>query len=228
MANLPGLGRRLNRIYYVWIKDNGQFPKYHQCKIPGVRFWRLLVGVPDFTLGGGRYAQVLKSARRNSRASRKIPATLDMLSEVALHRNPETIQGVGIACDAVVGFFILLRVGELESLRRMDASLSIDDEGDSCLMLSLPLSKTDQNNEGHIKVLKATNRPLCPVRHMDLWMGMRPDAKLGDESLAFNRNVRGSLSHALKLAAVAVGADRERVSNRSLRSGGIANVCRMV
>ena len=58
---------------------------------------------------------------------------------------------------------------------------------------------------------------------------MRPEEKLNDESLAFGRNVRASLAHALKLAAVAVGSDRTRVSNRSLRSwGGIAHVCRMV
>lgn len=135
-----------NFIYYIMFgaKILGNSPNTISAKISGVRFWRLLVGVPDFTLGGGRYTQVLKSVRRNSRAGRKIPATLDMLSEVALHRNPEDIRGVGIASGAVVGFFFRLRLGELGSLRWMAASLSVDNEGDACLRLTLPRSKTDQ------------------------------------------------------------------------------------
>ena len=34
-------------------------------KISGIRFWHLLIGFPDFTVGGGRCLKVLKSARRS-------------------------------------------------------------------------------------------------------------------------------------------------------------------
>ena len=198
----------------------GNSPNAISAKISGVRFWHLLVGMPDFTLRGGRYTPVLKSVRRNSRVSRKIPVTLGMLYAIALRRNPDYPQGVGIACAAVVGFFFRFRGGEQESLRWMDASLSIDDEGGACLRLNIPRSQTDKYNECHIKVLNGTNRPLRSVRHMALWMGMRPETNLGDDKPVFNQNVRRSMSNALKLEAVAVGADRKRVSNHSLRSGG--------
>ena len=35
-------------------------PNIISGEISGIRFWRLLVGIPDFTSGGGRYTQVLK------------------------------------------------------------------------------------------------------------------------------------------------------------------------
>ena len=60
----------------------------------------------------------------------------------------------------------------------MDVSLSIDSDGDACLRLELPRSKNDQYNEGHVKRLKGTNRPLCPVRSLGRWVGIQPETIL--------------------------------------------------
>ena len=120
-----------NSIDYIIFESEilGNSPNTISGEISGVRLWHFLAGMPDFTLGDGRYTQVLESVRRNSRVSRKIPSKLEMLSDIAAHRNPDNPQGVGIACAEVVGFFFLLRVGELGGLRRADASLFIDDDG---------------------------------------------------------------------------------------------------
>ena len=189
-------------------------------KISGVRFWHFLVGMPDFTLGGGRYTQVLKCMRRNSRVQRKKPVTLEMLTYVDSLRQPEDHQSIGISCAATVGFFFLLRVSELEKLRWIDVSLFIDQDGDACLRLTLPQSKTDQYNEGHVKVLKGTSHPLCPVRAMAQWAGIQCEGKTEGEQLVFPQNIRKALAYTLKLSAVFVGDDHHRISNHSLRSGG--------
>ena len=99
-------------------------------KISGIRFLHFLVAMPDFTLGGGRYTQVLKILRRGSKVNRKAPFTLEMLTSIAALQQLDDPKSVGIASAALVGFFFLLRVGKLESLRRMDASLSTDSDGD--------------------------------------------------------------------------------------------------
>ena len=68
-------------------------------------------------------------------------------------------QCIGINCAALAEFLFLLRVGELASLRWIDASLSIHNDGDACLQLTFPRSQTDQYNEGHVKVMNGTNHP---------------------------------------------------------------------
>ena len=64
----------------------------------------------------------------------------------------------------------------------MAVSLSIDGDGDACLKQTLPRPKTDKYNECPIKVLMGTNRPLRPVRNRALWMGMRPEDNLEDDT----------------------------------------------
>ena len=151
-------------------------------KISGIRRWHLLEGMPDFALCGGRYRQVLKCVRRNSRVNRQGPVALEILADLSSQQHPDDHQSTGIACAAIVGFFYLLRVGELENLRRTDASLSTDQDGGACLQLTLPRSKTDQYSEGHVKVIKGSSHPLCPVRAMGRWMGIQPDGKVeGDD-----------------------------------------------
>ena len=118
------------------------------------------------------------------------------------------------------GFLFLLRVGELGKLRWADVVLSIDQDGDARLRRTLPKSKTDQYNEGRIKVLKGTSHPLFPVRAMGRWIGIQPGGKMEGWALAFSRDARKSLSRASKLAAVSAGEDFARISNHSLRSGG--------
>ena len=126
--------------------------------ISGIRFWHLLVGMPDFTLGGGMCTQVLKSIRRGIRANHKIHAATEMIAYIAQQQCVEDPRTTGIACAALVGFFFLMRVGELECLRWMDVSLSTDSDGDVCLRLEFPRSKTYQYNECHINRLKGANQ----------------------------------------------------------------------
>ena len=75
-----------------------------KVKIPGIRFWHLLIGFPDFTVGG-RYLQVLKSARRSRSINRKIPASVAMLERlnVVQSENPTGLN-IGILTAAVIGF----------------------------------------------------------------------------------------------------------------------------
>ena len=158
--------------------------------------------MPDFTLGGGRYTQLLNSIRRGSKVNRNAPVTLEMLNSIAALQHIDDPKSAGIACAALVGFFFLLGVGELEGLRWMDASLSADSDGDVCMRLELPRSKTDQRNEGHIKRLGRTNRPLCPVRIMGKRVGIHPGNRIVDYAPVFSRDLRQSIARALKLSAV--------------------------
>ena len=113
-------------------------------EISGIGFWHLFFGMPDFAAGGCRYTKVLKGIRRNSRLSRKIPVNIEMIHHITSLQKKEDRHTVGIAGDALVGFFFLHHVGELEHLRWTDVLLSADAEGDACLRLELPRSKTDQ------------------------------------------------------------------------------------
>ena len=68
-----------------------------RCKIPILRFWRLLVGIPDFTEGGGRYTEALRRFRRNGRTNRKIPITIAILEPIeSLRDDPMRPHAVGI------------------------------------------------------------------------------------------------------------------------------------
>ena len=78
-------------------------------------------------------------------------------------------QSVGVGCASLIGFFSLLRVGGIENLRWADVTLPTDCDGELCIRLLLPRSKTDQYNEGHAKTLKAVDRP--SVRPMDTLSG---------------------------------------------------------
>ena len=49
-------------------------------KVSAIRFWHVIVGYPDFALGGGRYRQVLKALRRDHNVQRKLPVNHDMLT----------------------------------------------------------------------------------------------------------------------------------------------------
>ena len=94
-----------------------------------MRFWHILVGNPDFAIGGSRYAQVRKSLSRNSRANRKLPVNLDMMTHIVGNQNDANPQSAGIGRSALVGFFFLLRVGDLEGLSWAGVSISTDFEG---------------------------------------------------------------------------------------------------
>ena len=95
-----------NLIDYIMFETKvvAPAPNTVSGEISGIRFWHLLVGMPDFTLGGGRYTQLLKSCRRGSRANRIIPVTLEMLPVVTSQQRRGGPTTLGIACAALVGF----------------------------------------------------------------------------------------------------------------------------
>ena len=151
LENTPRLGRQFDRFHSVRIQSPSQYADRDQGGISSIRFWRLLVGMPDFTIGGGRYAQLLKSLRRDSRVSRKQPVTMEMLARIKAEMDAPNPQSVGVGCSSVIGFLLLLRVGELGNLRWTEAPLSTDSAGALLLRLFLPRSKTDRYNEGRGK-----------------------------------------------------------------------------
>ena len=120
-----------NRIDYIMFESKvlANAPNTISGEISGIRFRHLLVGMPDFTLGGGRYTHVRKSVRRGSSVNRQISVTLEMLSELASQQLTEGPLSIGVSCASLVGFFFLLRVGGLDGLRWMDVLLSIDQDG---------------------------------------------------------------------------------------------------
>ena len=77
-----------NSIDYIMFESKilANAPDTIGGEIAGIMFWHLLVGIPDFALGGALYDQVMKSVRRNSRVDRKIPATLEVLPAIASHQ----------------------------------------------------------------------------------------------------------------------------------------------
>ena len=91
------------------------------------------------------------------------------------------------------GFPPLLRVGELEGLRRLNAALSIDTDGGAVLRLERPRPKTDRRNEWLVKVPNGPNHPLAPVRGFPRRWGIQRVVRPGDTTV-FNRKVRMSLS----------------------------------
>ena len=105
----------------------------------------------------------------------------------------------------------------------MDATLSTDDDGELCLRLLLPMSKTDQYNEGHAKTLKTCDHPLCPVLGYARRVTMRRETS-NDDDLVFSSPIRKLLPRTLKLAAVSFGMGHTRISNHSLRAGGASQM----
>ena len=118
---------------------------------------------------------MIKSARRSHTANRKIPATIPMLERLGfLHRDTPCLVTAGLFCAAVVGFFFLLRIGEMEQLRWNEVSVFYDDEGDMALNVTIPRSETDQFNQGHEQVSKSRHRRLCPVLVFQHWSSLKP------------------------------------------------------
>lgn len=80
-------------------------------------------------MDGVRRAQVLRSFKRQCRASRKTHVAIPTIESVASLQissgatiggrpcDPPRTVAVGLFCAAVIGFFYLLRLGELEALK---------------------------------------------------------------------------------------------------------------
>ena len=94
-----------------------------RAKISAIRFWNVISGLDDFTKYGGRCQQVSKWMKRYHNVKRKIPFSLDMLEWIYtdfLQNDLSDVFRVELYTSAVLGFFFLLRIGELENLMMSD------------------------------------------------------------------------------------------------------------
>ena len=80
------------------------------AKVSSIRFWHIVVGFPDFALGGGRYRQVLKAPKRPRQVKRKLPVNHDMLYWLCrnfLEGDPLVISRCELVCAILMVFFFL-------------------------------------------------------------------------------------------------------------------------
>ena len=193
-----------------------------RVKVSAIRFWHIVCGLDDFTKFGGRYQQVLKGMRREHKTNRKIPFSVDMIDWIYTHYLAVDMANTARAelyAATVIGFFFLLRVGELENLRRSDVTLAKDENNDDVITVIIRHSKTDQYNAGNYKTLKAIPGPLCPVKAVARLITLQSWEEESDGRV-FGKWLRNRLSAILRLAGSAIGVPASRVGNHSLRSGG--------
>ena len=191
-------------------------------KVSAIRFWRIIAGYPDFTLGGGRYRQVLKALKKTHKIRRKLPVNHDMLTWLCggFLTGAEISSGrFEIVCAILVGFFYCLRISELERLTWGKLVPGVDIDGDATLTLSSASSKTDQFNEGATKVLKTLQSDLRPVRMLSRW-GTMTTSRTNPKALVSGPHLRTRLAATLRLAGVECDVDGSRLGTHSMRSGG--------
>ena len=109
-------------------------------EIPSLWFGRLLVGMPDFTEGGGCCAQVLRGVSCQNRISRKTPATLPIIARLGPLEDGQRRLSGGVRFAALVGFCFLFRVCELAALKRRDAAMRSGRDGVTAIRIELRLS----------------------------------------------------------------------------------------
>ena len=191
-------------------------------KFPAIRFWHLVTGLDDFGKFGGGYEQVMKRLRRHHKTTRKIPFSVEMLTwifEEYLQKGPGIQSRVELYTGAILGFFRLLRIGELQNLRMSDIRMGRDGKNNECVTIIISNSKTDQFNEGDFKTLQAVPGPIFPVKAIARLMttcDWVPDSETRISSDLF----RNRLNALLRLAGTAHGIPGSRVGDHSLRSGG--------
>ena len=131
-------------------------------EISDIWFPQLLVGTPDFTLGGGRYVQALKSLKLGSRRNRNVPVEMEILTRINATRNEDNPRSVGAVCASMMEFFLLLRVSDLECMWRMGASLPFDTDGNASLRLEIHLAETDRHIDGAFGSSQGGQSPAIP------------------------------------------------------------------
>ena len=199
-----------------------------RVKLSAIKFWHVITGLGDFTKFGGRYLQVLKGMKRQRRVSRKIPFSLDMAEW--MYRNflaPDMANQMRIELytATVLGFFFLLRIGELEKLRMSDVQLGRGEDLNEIITIHIRNSKTDQFNEGDFKTLSAIPGIACPVKAMARLISSRDWDHQSDKQI-FGGWLRNRLCATLRLVGVAIGIPASRIGNHSLRSGGVTAMWR--
>ena len=187
--------------------------------------------MPDFEEGGGIYTQSLRIFKRKGRVNRKTPAPIHMLEQIGPlqgdlgtsdgtreSNHPPPLQ-VGLFCAEAIGFFLLLRFGDMGALKRREIALLTDEDGDIVLRVELHRSKTDQYNEGQVNVAKSIGRPVFPASAFSRRLPLRPPDSQEDGPVS-NLAIRAALSRWLKCAAVRQNMGRAKVGTHTIRAGG--------
>ena len=102
-------------------------------ELSGIQFWHVVSGRADFSDGGGRFKQVMKSLKRKHKIKRKRPVTYEMLHW--LYREFWLIDHSSearfeIMCAILLGFFFLLRISEIEQCTWENSTLGKDRDDD--------------------------------------------------------------------------------------------------
>ena len=118
-------------------------------------FRRLLVGIPDLAIGGGRYLQVFKKHQTIWTCVAEDTWVSGDAGAPRIASGRRRVSRVGRnLLRGSPGFFFLLRVGAIGNIRRIDVALIIDHQGGTALILEIPCSKTDLYSMGHVEVLR--------------------------------------------------------------------------
>ena len=197
------------------------------AKISALRYWLLLSGFPDFSKRSGRYKQVLKSVGEDDITMRNYPFNLELTQwvkdEVATRKadgisRPETNHGAEQFAAMAVGFFYLLRVGEIDNLRMKDSG--IETEGAvTFINLHIQGRKTDQHNVGDKKRVMEVGGLIFHITAMAQYF---PSFDWGPNSnaLLFGPDIRGRWTSLMKLDASSNNVNASRIGAHSIRSGG--------
>ena len=190
-------------------------------KISAIRYWHVISGYPDFSVGGGRFRHVLKGLRREHKVKRKLPVTFEILDWIyhEYWQGDASTLRTEVMAAILIGFFFLLRISEVEQLTWGHVTLSTDVEDEQTITVEIAKSKTDQYNDGDVKVLKSMNHHLCPVRMFANWIRVGRGSK-EDDKLMFSSTLRGRITSLFRMAGSACNIDGSRMGTHSMRSGG--------
>lgn len=128
----------------------------------------------------------------------------------------------GIMCAIPVGFFFLLGIGELGQLKWNQLRLSQDRDGDAIVHMALAKRKTDQYNEGEIKILNAVNGELRHARMLSRWINHQKSEPMGRH--VFQPHLRSRVACVPRLAGTACGLEGSLFAPHSLRIGSASEM----
>ena len=161
----------------------------------------------------GRYRQVHKALKREHHTRRKFPANHDKLVWLrgTFYTDAQPIPSrCELTCAILIGFFLFLRISELEQLTWRKVGIGEDIDGGATITLVLTSPKTDQFSEGKKKVSKTTQSELCPVRMFPQWETLFV-GPTHPSSLVFGTHLRTRLEATLRLAGMECDVDGIRL-----------------
>lgn len=112
---------------------------------------------------------LMKGIRKKHRVppKRAYPLSIDDMSDMlsALLAGPECVKALRDAALVSIGYFACLRVSELVGLHVEDLSFSNDG-----VVLSIRVSKTDQDGQGFFRGVPRAKGAVCPVSILERWL----------------------------------------------------------